>query len=650
MKKTHIFKRLMIRVLISSSVMVALAGVAYWSIESNSQDELQESKISGTLSIMGEEVLEIKDDVRELLLLRTIDLDSEKKREDVLVQQQSFKLSQTVQRHRIWLDEEMAALKHGVIRTNGDQFLIKPKTFRELQSEIILLSSRWTQFKKTLDGVQNSNQFNDYWRAEVDLSSQAIQFRNDLLTTRAKILNELQHQRLVKKRILGIIIGLLLALGILSSILFYYKLIYVINTMLTSTGFAHPIPQSRGSRYLDYSNLFKEMDLFNKRIRELIGLTREISSTTSFNETLTYIFRTFKPYIPYSYIGIAVYKAYESDIIVAKYGVSDGMHPELYQRLSGYETTIDSTSLLEVQKNNVPRVINNLKAYGSDQELKEYTRILLEEGVRSSITLPLSINRRPLGFIFFSSHATDVYKPEHAVFLKAVAAGIALAFEKNIFTDELVFSSILALAKLAEARDEDTGNHLERIRSYTQLLLQCMKFEGVYADTLTQEFIFEVERFSPIHDIGKVGIRDEVLLKQGKLTLDEFEHMKTHASYGAEVLKEAEENINRSGRSLFKIGIEIAEGHHERWDGTGYPMGLCGEAIPLSARIVAVADVLDALTSKRPYKKAYTFDDSVRIICENSGTHFDPSLVQCVVNHIDEFHRLYQSMGQEEAS
>jgi len=150
-----------------------------------------------------------------------------------------------------------------------------------------------------------------------------------------------------------------------------------------------------------------------------------------------------------------------------------------------------------------------------------------------------------------------------------------------------------------------------------------------------------------MHDIGKVGIRDDVLRKPGKLDPEEMAHMRTHASYGANVLREAEQNIARSGRTLFAMGIRIAAYHHEKWDGSGYPVGLAGEKIPLEARIVAVADVFDALTTRRPYKEPFTFEDSIDILKQGRGAHFDPAIIDVFFADLSIFREYYDRFKQE---
>jgi len=197
-------------------------------------------------------------------------------------------------------------------------------------------------------------------------------------------------------------------------------------------------------------------------------------------------------------------------------------------------------------------------------------------------------------------------------------------------------ATIFAMARLAESRDDETGTHLERVQSFCGLL-----GEGVAAGhtDLDREFVRHLVHAGPLHDIGKVGISDAVLLKPGRLTPDEFELMKTHTTMGAQTL-EAVQRGNPSN-AFIGMGIEIARSHHERWDGGGYPQGLSGESIPLSGRIMAVADVYDALRSKRVYKPAFSHDESVRIIGEGGGTQFDPCVVDVFMERADEFEAVF---------
>lgn len=195
--------------------------------------------------------------------------------------------------------------------------------------------------------------------------------------------------------------------------------------------------------------------------------------------------------------------------------------------------------------------------------------------------------------------------------------------------------TIVSLAKLAEYRDIETGLHLERIMRYTELLANELTGNNAYKNYITKEYITDLVNSCPLHDIGKVGIPDVILHKPGKLTPREFEVIKKHTIIGGDTIAEAEKKLE--GRSYLNLGREIAYYHHERWDGNGYPLGLKGENIPLSARIVAVADVYDALISKRPYKEAFPHQTAVDIIKNSSNTHFDESIVKAFMNCEKEF-------------
>ncbi len=201
-------------------------------------------------------------------------------------------------------------------------------------------------------------------------------------------------------------------------------------------------------------------------------------------------------------------------------------------------------------------------------------------------------------------------------------------------------ATILGLAKLAEYRDEGTGTHLERIREYARLLAGEMARRPGHAESIDQRFIDDIFNSAILHDIGKVGIPDAVLLKPGELTYEEFEVIKCHTRFGGDALAAIESQIE--GRSFLHTGKEIAYCHHEKWDGSGYPAGLKGQAIPLAARIVALADVYDALTTQRPYKEAFSHAKARQIILDLRGSHFDPALVDAFSAIEGQFDRIRQ--------
>ncbi len=200
-------------------------------------------------------------------------------------------------------------------------------------------------------------------------------------------------------------------------------------------------------------------------------------------------------------------------------------------------------------------------------------------------------------------------------------------------------AAILGFARLTEYRDVDTGKHLERIREYTRVLATALSRLPRYSDYITPDYIEDLCLSSVLHDVGKVGIEDALLLKPGRLDHAEFEKMKLHATLGGEALRAVDQEIKRE--SFLTIGKEVAFYHHERWDGAGYPAGKKGEQIPLSARIVAVADVYDALTSRRTYKEALPHEEAIKVILSEKGTHFDPDIVDVFEQNLETFRRIH---------
>ena len=203
---------------------------------------------------------------------------------------------------------------------------------------------------------------------------------------------------------------------------------------------------------------------------------------------------------------------------------------------------------------------------------------------------------------------------------------------------EMQSHMIFGLANLIESRDLETGEHVARTSAYVRLLATHARKDGVYADQLDDHTIDLMVQLAPMHDIGKIVVSDQILRKPGRLTPEEFEQMKQHAAEGGNVVRRVLSGI--TDEEYLSFAADIATYHHERWDGTGYPTGLAGETIPLSARIMAIADVFDALISERCYKRAMPPDKACEIIREEAGTHFDPHLARVFLDHRDDFIRV----------
>ena len=230
--------------------------------------------------------------------------------------------------------------------------------------------------------------------------------------------------------------------------------------------------------------------------------------------------------------------------------------------------------------------------------------------------------------------ARDILSDHNAYLEQEVARRMA----ENQLIQEV---SIHALAHLAETRDPETGNHLRRTQEYVRTLARGLKHHPRFSHYLDERTIGQLAQSAPLHDIGKVGIPDHILLKPGKLTPEDWAIMKTHAEIGAEAIADSARPVE-----FLKIAQEIARGHHEKWDGSGYPRGLAGDGIPISARLMALADVFDAHICARVYKPPMPYEEAYSIIVSGSGTHFDPDVVDAFIREFDTFKRIADNYAE----
>jgi putative two-component system response regulator len=273
----------------------------------------------------------------------------------------------------------------------------------------------------------------------------------------------------------------------------------------------------------------------------------------------------------------------------------------------------------------------------------EDERIGLEAGAVDYITKPISPP------ILLARVKTHLQLKAGADFLK----------DKNLYLESEVLRrtrdmqaiqdvTILTMASLAETRDNETGNHIRRTQHYVKALALKLRDHPRFAGYFTDRAIDLLFKSAPLHDIGKVGIPDRILLKPGKLTPEEFDIMKTHTTLGRDAIEQAERQLGTPVEFL-KVAKEIAYSHQEKWDGSGYPEGLAGEAIPVSARLMAIADVYDALISRRVYKPPFPHDQAVEMIAAGRGKHFDPDVTDAFVSLRDEFRAIAQRFADTES-
>ncbi|MDH5786498.1 MAG: HD domain-containing protein [Chromatiales bacterium] len=298
-------------------------------------------------------------------------------------------------------------------------------------------------------------------------------------------------------------------------------------------------------------------------------------------------------------IATAIYEP-ERDLIKTFIHSSDGD-----SALTFYQSTLaESRSLTEIANSRQPRVINDLDIFRDVG--KHHSKRIAERGYGSSYTTPFFNNGQLAGFIFINSYDKHVFTETSCELLSPFVHLIGLMVSKEMDQIAILFGSVTSALDISHHRDPETGAHLKRMSRYSRLIAKRMGPDHGIDD----EFIEYLFRFAPLHDVGKIAIPDRILLKPERLTGDEFELMKQHTSAGREIMQRMLDNFKLQEMPFINMLHNIVELHHEAIDGSGYPHGLKGDAIPLEARIIAVADIFDALTSERPYKKAWSNEEA----------------------------------------
>jgi response regulator RpfG family c-di-GMP phosphodiesterase len=398
----------------------------------------------------------------------------------------------------------------------------------------------------------------------------------------------------------------------------------------------------------------KYIDKLNN-INEVISMLNKGKNTEDIFHTLN---QTLRKIIPYHRLTLATVSE-QDDMMVTKLVVSDK------EILSSEETfPLDKQSIDHVIKNKSVLNINNLEEYMIMHPESKSTKLLIKEGMESSLVLPLIINNNVKGFLLFASEYPDAFVDDHIIFLESIVGQISFSLQRGELIHEIEQytknlehlvelrsqevlktqkTTIFAMSKLAETRDPETGGHLERIRNYSVLLAQILKYSGKHKE-ITNQYLRDLYDSSILHDIGKVGITDSILLKKGNLDDEEFETMKLHTRIGFDALKSASKDLGDD--SFLKMAMDVTLYHHERWDGKGYPFKLKGEEIPLSARIVAIVDMYDALTSRRPYKAADSHENALDIM-KSESYKFDPELFKAFYENSDEFNKIRKQFSSD---
>lgn len=319
-------------------------------------------------------------------------------------------------------------------------------------------------------------------------------------------------------------------------------------------------------------------------------------------------------------VAVAVYDK-KTDLLKTFVHSSSGDQP-----LSLYGAKLaDSASLQEILKADRPRVVNDLDIF--DHAPAEHARRIAAQKYGSSYTIPMFLNGEFFGFLFFNSYLKQVFDESVLHYLDMIGRVLSLLVIHEMSSTQNLAATVRTAADMAQRRDFETGAHLDRMSNYARLIARGVAKKH-HLDDERVEHIF---LFSPLHDVGKIGIPDNILLKPAKLTDEEFDLMKTHTLKGAEIIDQMLENLGLNELPYAETLRNIALLHHEALNGSGYPNGLSEEEIPIEARIVAVADVFDALTSRRPYKEAWSNDQAFALLQEMAGSKFDHDCVAALI-------------------
>lgn len=385
----------------------------------------------------------------------------------------------------------------------------------------------------------------------------------------------------------------------------------------------------------EMGTIYSAIDDLALNLNTTFNLTRSVNKATSIDNALGFVYEEYKQRLPIDALCLIRDSNDTQSLLL------DRIHTDTSIPLQ--ENSIYSKHNCELgvlAEKPEPILWQETKDWeGKHSELVQQLHLA---GINSALFFPF--NNQSGSVLLFASNQPSAFNDKHLQLLNNAGGQLQHAFEKTELVESLVISAVSGLSKLAESRDPETGDHLDRMSQYSMILAEELSQNSRYQDQIDGRYIRDILRFSPMHDIGKVGIEDSILLKPGRLTPEERHDMEFHPAIGGEVLKRCEEQLNASGHSMFTTGIEIAEGHHEKWDGTGYPHGWKGDQIPLSARIVAVADVFDALTSKRPYKDAWPVEKALKLFEEESGKHFDPEIVSAFQRALPRILEIYEKL------
>ena len=365
---------------------------------------------------------------------------------------------------------------------------------------------------------------------------------------------------------------------------------------------------------------------------------QSLNENIPLGEKLASVHNAIKDQFPFiQRIAVAIYDQ-KTDMLKTYVHSSGGDNP-----LQHYQSPLaKAPSLQQIIANRKPRIVNDLNIFADGNQ--QHSKVINKQGYASSYTLPMFLNSNFFGFVFFNSNVKDAFDDSDLHYFDTIGHLISLLIINEQSSVRTLLATVKTAHDMTHHRDSETGAHIDRMSRYSRLIAVHIADEH----DLDDEYIENVFLFSPLHDIGKIAITDNILQKKGKLTEEETTIMRTHAHKGSEIIDSMLKDHGLDSFENINILRNIAEYHHEAVNGTGYPRGLHGSEIPLEARIVAVADVFDALTSKRPYKEAWSNHDAYAMLQRLAGGQLDKECVDALIANKEQVEQIQKEFAEDQ--
>lgn len=526
------------------------------------------------------------------------------------------------ERFQVKLEENQAALDE---YTGAVDFMLNAFTIKEypLDGKVVELKFRdaflvifddaleqskeqWVEAKQDVEWLLDPDNLHDQVLYETKLD----EFRalNLQLIANSDHLTKICREEATRKRVIANVIQ---GTSILGAFLIFAYMVFMMNRdfkqpleeiqcVFTRMGTGRFDLRLNREREDEFQTLFKSFNHFADSLETIRSIEHQVLREDSVFDVLQYVKREFADYASFDKLSIVYLDTHEKVVSLA----------------------IEKDMLTEDN-------LDTLEVYDAIKQTDSQT-----------IILPIRIHEAYLGYAKFETKSS--FSVTDKIFLETLEPTLSFVLYKNLLFRDLLAIVTDGLADLAESRDPETRLHLTRMSTYSQLIAKQMRHSEKFKNIIDDEFLLNIKLTAPMHDIGKISVPDNVLLKPGRLTDEEFDIMKTHAYNGSVVLRKIHDRFERYNLKYFDMAAEIALCHQEKFNGSGYPNGVSGQDIPLSARISALADVFDALTSKRPYKDAFSLEKSYAIIKDSVGSHFDPEVVDAFFETIDSIESTYE--------